>query len=100
MPIFSPGFGKVDVNAVVKKKSVTDLRLHLNDKLWIGVGKALELVLVQVHDEEFIGWSQLDGHLGKLLVEVCGVAPIFLEIVKDTLRGNKVLSAKVPELMR
>lgn len=52
--------------------------LHLDDKLWVGVGEALELVLVQVHDEELVGWRQLDGHLCELPVEVGGVASIFL----------------------
>lgn len=71
---------KMDVNAVVKEKLIPDQRLHLNDKLRIGVGKALELVLVQIHDKEFIRRSQVHCHLGELLVEVAGVAAIFLEI--------------------
>lgn len=78
--ISSPHFLKMDVNAAVKEKPIPDRRLHLNDKLWIGVGKALELVLVQIHDEEFICWSELHCHLGELLVKVAGVTLIFLDI--------------------
>lgn len=46
----------------------------LNDELGVGVGEALELVLVQVHDEEFVCWRQLHHHLGELLVKVANVA--------------------------
>lgn len=46
----------------------------LNDKLGVGVGEALELVLVQVHDEEFVCRRQLHRHLGELLVKVANVA--------------------------
>lgn len=63
-----------------EEEPITDRRLHLNDELRVGVGKALELVLVQIHDEEFIGWSELHCHLGELLVEVARVAAILLEI--------------------
>lgn len=53
--------------------------LNLNDKLRVGVGEALEFVLVQIHDEEFIGWRELNCHLGELLVEVARVVAIFLK---------------------
>lgn len=56
-----------------------DLLLNLNDKLRIGVGEALEFILVQIHNEEFICWCQLNHHLGKLLVEVTCVTSIFLK---------------------
>lgn len=46
----------------------------LNDELGIGVREALELVLVQVHDEEFVCRRQLHRHLGELLVKVSNVA--------------------------
>lgn len=46
----------------------------LNDVLGVGVGEALELVLVQVHDEEFVCGRQLHRHLGELLVKVANVA--------------------------
>lgn len=45
----------------------------LNDELGIGVREALELVLVQVHDEEFVCRRQLHHHLGELLVKVSNV---------------------------
>lgn len=80
MPISLSHIRKMDFNAAVKEKPITDQTLHLNDKLGIGVGKALELILVQIHDEEFICWSELDCHLGELLVEVARVMLIFLEI--------------------
>lgn len=47
---------------------------NLNDELGVGVGEALELVLVQVHDEEFVCRRQLHCHLGELLVKVANVA--------------------------
>lgn len=55
----------------------------LNDELWVGVGEALELVLVQVHDEEFVCWRQLHRHLGELLVEVANVAARLLPQRED-----------------
>lgn len=44
----------------------------------VGVGEALELVLVQVHDEELVRGRQLDRHLCELLVEVADVTARFL----------------------
>lgn len=70
---------KMDVHAGAREKPIMDRTLHLDDKLRIGVGKALELVLVQIHDEEFICRRELYRHLGELLVEVAGVAAIFLK---------------------
>lgn len=72
---------------MVKEKPTTDWMLHLNNKLGIGVGKTLELVLVQIHDEEFVCWSELHRHLGELLVKVAGVTAIFLQIFRE--RGLK-----------
>lgn len=51
---------------------------HLDDELGVGVGEALELVLVQVHDEELVRRRQLHRHLGELLVEVADVSAGFL----------------------
>lgn len=90
-PISSSHVQKMDFNAAVKEKPITGQMLHLNDKLRIGVGKALELILVQIHDEKFIGWSELDCHLGELLVEVAGVLPIFLEIWRGRRRVLSVI---------
>lgn len=53
--------------------------LNLDNKLRVGVGEALEFILVQIHDEEFIGWCQLNRHLGELLVEIPSVTSIFLK---------------------
>lgn len=50
----------------------------LYDEFWVGVGEALELILVQVHDEELVRGRQLHHHLGELLVEVADVAARFL----------------------
>lgn len=74
---------------MVEEKAMTDQSLDLNDKLRVGVGEALELVLVQIHDEEFICGSELHCHLGELLVEVAGVPASFLHIVGETERENK-----------
>lgn len=78
----------MDGNGAVMEKLMTDWRLHLNDKLRIGVRKALELVLVQIHDEEFVRWCELHCHLGELLVKVAGVAPIFLQILRDRVKWS------------
>lgn len=56
---------------------------HLYDELRVGVGEALKLVLVQVHDEELVCGRQLHGHLGELLVEVADVAARFLPTGKE-----------------
>lgn len=47
----------------------------LNDELGVGVGETLELVLVQVHDEQFVCRRQLHRHLGELFVKVANVPP-------------------------
>lgn len=54
------------------------LSSNLYDKFGIGVGEALELVLVQVHDEELVGRRQLHWHLCELLVEVPDILARFL----------------------
>lgn len=50
----------------------------LYDKFWVGVGEALKLVLVQVHDEELVRGRQLHRHLRELLVEVADIGARFL----------------------
>lgn len=51
---------------------------YLYDELWIGVGETLELILVQIHDEEFVCGRQFHRHLCELLVKVANVAARFL----------------------
>lgn len=53
--------------------------LHVNDKLGVGVGESSKLVLVQVHDEEFVRGRQLHRLPGELLVEVGSVALVLLD---------------------
>lgn len=50
----------------------------LYDELGVGVGEALKLILVQIHDEELVCGRQLHHHLGELLVEVSNVTARFL----------------------
>lgn len=50
----------------------------LDDELWVGVRKALELILVQIHDEELVGGRQIHSHLGELFVEIANVSAGFL----------------------
>lgn len=50
----------------------------LYDELGVGVGEALKLVLVQIHDEELVCGRQLHHHLGELLVKVSDVTARFL----------------------
>lgn len=52
--------------------------LHVNDKFRVGVREASELVLVQVHDEEFVGGRELHRLPGELFVEVGSVAFVLL----------------------
>lgn len=61
----------------------------LNDELGVGVGETLELVLVQVHDEEFVCWRQLHRHLGELLVKVANVAARLLPQREDRDENNR-----------
>lgn len=50
----------------------------LNDEFGVGVGEALKLVLVQIHNEELVGGCQLHRHLCELLVKVANVTARFL----------------------
>lgn len=75
-----------------KNRSTGDgSRLHLDDKLRVGVGESLEFILVQVHDEELVCGRQLDGHLGEFLVEVTGILPVLLG-ARERGRNETVLS--------
>lgn len=51
--------------------------LHVNDKLGVSVGESSKLVLVQVHDEEFVRGRELHRLPGELFVEVGSVAFVF-----------------------
>lgn len=46
----------------------------------VGEGEAEELVLVQVHYDQFVCGSQVDGHLGELLVKVARVPAVPLQV--------------------
>lgn len=46
----------------------------------VGVGEAKEVVLVQVHDDQLVGRSQVHRHLGELLVKVTSVATAPLQV--------------------
>lgn len=50
------------------------IHLHINDKLWVGIGEASKFILVQVHDEEFVGRCESHRLPGELFVEVGGVS--------------------------
>lgn len=50
----------------------------MNDKLRISVGEACKLVLVQIHDEEFVGGREFHGLPRELLIEVGSVVLVFL----------------------
>lgn len=50
----------------------------MDNVLRVGVGEALELVLVQVHDEELVRGRQLHHHLCELLVKVGDITARFL----------------------
>lgn len=59
-------------------------RLHINDKLWVSIGEASKLILVQVHDEEFVRGRELHRLPGELFVEVGGVSLVSLPNGKQT----------------
>lgn len=64
-------------------------RLHVNDKLGVSVGESSKLVLVQVHDEEFVRGRELHRLPGELFVEVGSVAFVFLLNGKHRVKGGK-----------
>lgn len=50
----------------------------MNNKLRISVGEACKLILVQIHDEEFVGGREFHGLPRELLIEVGSVVFVFL----------------------
>lgn len=64
-------------------------RLHVNDKLGVSVGESSKLVLVQVHDEEFVRGRELHRLPGELFVEVGSVAFVFLLNGKHRVKVGK-----------
>jgi len=58
------------ISPSVQSIGVLNCRSHI---FRVGVGEALELILVQVHDEEFVCGCQLHWHLCELLVKVANV---------------------------
>lgn len=60
------------------------IHLHINDKLWVSIREASKLILVQVHDEEFVSGSQFHRLPGELFVEVGGVSLVSLPNGKQT----------------
>lgn len=62
------------------------------DIFGVGVGEALKLVLVQIHNEELVRGRQLHCHLGELLVKVADITPRFLP--KKEREGRKKNAAK------
>lgn len=50
----------------------------MNDKLRVSVGEACKLILVQIHDEEFVGGREFHRLPRELLIEVGSVVLVFL----------------------
>lgn len=50
----------------------------LYDEFWVGVGEALKLILVQVHNEELVCGGQFHHHLSELLIKVANITARFL----------------------
>lgn len=63
--------------------------LHVNDKLGVSVGESSKLVLVQVHDEEFVRGRELHRLPGELFVEVGSVAFVLLLNGKHRVKAGK-----------
>ena len=57
--------------------------LHVDNVFWVDIGEARELGLVQVHDEQFIGWGQLGRLAREFSIEVTDVLLAFLQISKQ-----------------
>lgn len=49
------------------------------DVLQVGEGEPQELVLVQIHDKQLVGWRELDGHFCELPVKVASISAVSLE---------------------
>lgn len=52
---------------------------HRNDELGVDVRESGEFRLVEVHDEELVGWRQFRSFTRKLTVEISNVFDAFLE---------------------
>lgn len=48
--------------------------------LGVSVGEAEEVILVQVHDDQLVRWSQIHWHLGEFLVKVTSVSTAPLQV--------------------
>ena len=57
---------------------VEQTKLHSNNKLWVDIGEAKELCLVQIHDEQFVCRSQLGSFRCELAVKVADIFSAFL----------------------
>lgn len=64
----------------------------------VGVGEAEEIVLVQVHDDKLVCWSQVHWHLGELLVKVASVptVPLQMWFMRLWRKGN-VMGGRIKE---
>lgn len=71
--------------------------LHVDDKLGVGVGEASKLVLVQVHDEEFVRGRELHRLPGELFVEVGSVAFVLLLMENTELNWGRSGEVTAPE---
>lgn len=87
--------GNLEFRTVITKaEDQKDLprRLNINDKLRVSVGESCKLVLVQVHDEEFVGGREFHRLPRELLIKVGSVVLVFLldekHRVKKGGRGN------------
>lgn len=60
------------------------VHLHVYDKLWVSIGEASKLILVQVHDEEFVRGREFHRLSGELFIEVGGVSLVSLPNGKQT----------------
>lgn len=68
----------------LKKRNSSDLY----DEFRVGVGEALKLILVQIHNEELVCGRQLNHHLGELFVKVADITARFLPQREKKERGN------------
>lgn len=56
--------------------------------LRVSVGEAEEVVLVQVHDDQLVCWSQVHWHLGEFLVKVTSVSTAPLQVWRVMAEGG------------
>ena len=69
---------------------------HLNKIFWVCEGESGKFSLVEVHYEEFVGWSQFRFFVRKLLVEVAHIPTGFL---KKNNTGIKIILENQRNLM-